>query len=307
MYILNDGIYVDRTFTNPIIYKGDQMNRIKTVLFLTALTVLLIFIGGALGGRNGMYIALAFAAIMNFSAYWFSDKIVLKMYRARPLDPNSDHRLNRIVRNLTLKADLPVPKVYIIPNAAPNAFATGRNPGHAAVAATEGILKILDDNELNGVMAHELTHVKNRDILIGSIAATIAGAISILATMARWAAIFGGQGSGDSRNGGGIFGLLAMTIVAPIAALLIQTAVSRSREYMADKGGAEISGNPLALATALEKLQYASRRVPMRANPTTAHMFIVNPLTGGNFASLFSTHPPVEKRVAKLKSMAYGN
>jgi heat shock protein HtpX len=234
MYILNDGIYVDRTFTNPIIYKGDQMNRIKTVLFLTALTVLLIFIGGALGGRNGMYIALAFAAIMNFSAYWFSDKIVLKMYRARPLDPNSDHRLNRIVRNLTLKADLPVPKVYIIPNAAPNAFATGRNPGHAAVAATEGILKILDDNELNGVMAHELTHVKNRDILIGSIAATIAGAISILATMARWAAIFGGQGSGDSRNGGGIFGLLAMTIVAPIAALLIQTAVSRSREYMAD-------------------------------------------------------------------------
>ncbi len=283
------------------------MNRIKTVLFLTALTVLLIFIGGALGGRNGMYIALALAAIMNFGAYWFSDKIVLKMYHASQLDPNSDHRLNRIVRNLALKANLPLPRVYIIPSATPNAFATGRNPKHAAVAATEGILKILDDSELEGVMAHELTHVKNHDILISSIAATIAGAISILATMARWAAIFGGQGGGDSRNGGGIFGLLAMTIVAPIAALLIQTAVSRSREYMADKGAAKISGNPLALATALEKLQYASQRVPMRANPTTAHMFIVNPLAGGNFRSLFSTHPPVEKRVAKLKSMAYGN
>lgn len=283
------------------------MNRIKTVLFLTALTVLLIVIGGALGGRNGMFIALAFAAIMNFGAYWFSDKIVLKMYRAQPLDPNSNHRLNRIVRNLALKADLPIPKVYIIPNNTPNAFATGRNPNHAAVAATEGILKILDDNELEGVMAHELTHVKNRDILISSVAATIAGAISILAMMARWATVLGGQSGSDSRDGGGIFGLLAMTIVAPIAALLIQTAVSRSREYLADKGGAEISGQPLALASALEKLHHASRRIPMRANPTTAHMFIVNPLASGSFKSLFSTHPPVKKRVAKLKSMAYGN
>lgn len=266
-----------------------------------------IVIGGLLGGRGGMYIALVFAAIMNFGAYWFSDKLVLSMYRARQLDPDSNHRLNRIVRNLTLRANLPMPKVYIIPKATPNAFATGRNPKHAAVAATEGILKILNDDELEGVMAHELTHVKNRDILIGSIAATFAGAISILATMARWAAIFGGHSGGDSRNSGGIFGLLAMTIFAPIAALLVQTAVSRSREFMADKGGAEISGKPMALASALEKLQLAARRIPMKANPATAHMFTVSPLSGGSLLSLFSTHPPVEKRIQKLKSIAYGH
>jgi heat shock protein HtpX len=282
------------------------MNRIKTVLFLTALTVLFIIIGGALGGRSGMYIALVFAAVMNFASYWFSDKIVLAMYRAKPLDPNSNHRLNRVVRNLATRARLPMPKVYIIPKSSPNAFATGRNPNHAAVAATEGILQILNDDELEGVMAHELSHVKHRDILIGSIAATIAGAISILAYMARWAAIFGGYGGSDNRNGGGIFGLLAMTIVAPIAALMIQSAVSRSREYMADKSGAEISGKPYALATALEKLQMASKRVPMNASPATAHMFTVSPLRGGGLLSLFSTHPPIEKRIAKLREMNYG-
>ncbi|HDS01130.1 MAG TPA: zinc metalloprotease HtpX [candidate division Zixibacteria bacterium] len=283
------------------------MNRVKTVLFLTALTILFIVIGGALGGRTGMYIALVFAGIMNFASYWFSDKIVLKMYRAQPLDPNSNHRLVRVVRNLVGRAGLPMPKVYIIPKNSPNAFATGRNPKHAAVAATQGILQILDDDELEGVMAHELSHVKHYDILIGSIAATIAGAISILATMARWAAIFGGYGGGDNRNSGGIFGLLAMTIIAPIAALLIQTAISRSREFLADKGGAEISRKPLALASALEKLHNASRRVPMQANPATAHMFIVNPLRGQGLMSLFSTHPPVEKRIAKLRDMSYGH
>ncbi|NIP41763.1 MAG: zinc metalloprotease HtpX [candidate division Zixibacteria bacterium] len=282
------------------------MNRIKTVLFLTILTVLFIVIGGALGGRTGMYIALVFAGIMNFASYWFSDKIVLKMYRAQPLDPNSNHRLVRVVRNLAGRAGLPMPKVYIIPKNSPNAFATGRNPKHAAVAATQGILQILDDDELEGVMAHELSHVKHYDILIGSIAATIAGAISILATMARWAAIFGGYGGGDNRNSGGIFGLLAMTIVAPIAALLIQTAISRSREFLADKGGAEMSKKPQALASALEKLHNASRKVPMHANPATAHMFIVNPLRGGDLMSLFSTHPPVEKRIARLRDMSYG-
>lgn len=282
------------------------MNRIKTVLFLTALTVLFLIIGGALGGRSGMYIALAFAAVLNFASYWFSDKMVLAMYRAKPLDPNSNHRLNRIVRNLATRAGIPMPKVFIIPKISPNAFATGRNPNHAAVAATEGILKILDDDELEGVMAHELSHVRHRDILIGSIAATIAGAISMLAYMARWAAIFGGYGGNDNRNGGGIFGLLAMTIVAPIAALMIQSAVSRSREYLADKGGAELSRKPYALASALEKLQMASKRVPMNATPATAHLFIVNPLRGGSLMSLFSTHPPVEKRIAKLKEMQYG-
>ena len=282
------------------------MNRIKTVLFLTILTVLFIVIGGALGGRTGMYIALVFAGIMNFASYWFSDKIVLKMYRAQALDPNSNHRLVRVVRNLSGRAGLPMPKVYIIPKNSPNAFATGRNPKHAAVAATQGILQILDDDELEGVMAHELSHVKHYDILIGSIAATIAGAISILATMARWAAIFGGYGGGDNRNSGGIFGLLAMTIIAPIAALLIQTAISRSREFLADKGGAEMSRKPQALASALEKLHNASRKVPMHANPATAHMFIVNPLRGGDLMSLFSTHPPVEKRIARLRDMSYG-
>jgi len=282
------------------------VNRIKTVLFLTILTVLLILIGGLLGGRTGMLIALAFAAIINFSSYWFSDKLVLAVYQAKPLDPNSDHRLNRVIRNLATRAGLPLPKVYIIPSVSPNAFATGRNPKHAAVAATEGILEILDDDELEGVMEHELTHVKHYDILIGSIAATIAGAISILASMARWGAIFGG-GRGNNDKGGGIVGLIAMTIIAPIAALIIQSAVSRSREFMADQGGAELSKKPLALASALKKLHDVSRRRPMQASAATAHMFIVNPLTAKSMLALFSTHPPVEKRIEKLKGMAHGS
>ncbi len=280
------------------------MNKVKTILFLTVLTVLFIAIGGILGGRTGMYIALVFAAVMNFSSYWFSDKIVLAMYRAQEVDPNSNHRLVGIVRGLTQRAGLPMPKVYIIPKQSPNAFATGRNPKHAAVAATQGILQALDDDELEGVMAHELSHVKHYDILIGSIAATFAGAISMLAMMARWGAIFGGYGGSDNRNSGGILGLLAMTIIAPIAALMVQTAVSRSREYLADEGGAKISGKPWALASALEKLHNYSRRVPMQASPATAHMFIVNPLTAKNMLSLFSTHPPMEKRIARLKEMS---
>lgn len=282
------------------------MNRVKTVLLLTILTVLLIFIGGLIGGRNGMLIALAVAAVLNFSSYWFSDKIVLTVYRAKPLDPNSDHRLNRVVRNLATRSGLPLPKVYIIPSQSPNAFATGRNPNHAAVAATEGILEILNDDELEGVMAHELSHVKHYDILIGSIAATIAGAISILASMARWAAIFGGA-RGDDDEGGGIVGLIVMSIIAPIAALIIQSAVSRSREFMADRSGAELSQKPLALASALEKLHNQVQRRPMHASAATAHMFIVNPLTAKNMLALFSTHPPVEQRIAKLKGMAYGS
>ena len=282
------------------------MNRVKTVLFLTILTVLLIFIGGLLGGRNGMMIAFVLAAILNFSSYWFSDKIVLTVYRAKPLDPNSNHRLIRVVRNLATRGGLPLPKVYIIPSQSPNAFATGRNPNHAAVAATEGILDILDDDELEGVMAHELSHVKHYDILIGSIAATIAGAISILASMARWAAIFGG-GRGDDDDGGGIVGLIVMTIIAPIAALIVQSAVSRSREFMADKGGAELSKKPLALASALEKLHRQVQRKPMQASAATAHMFIVNPLTAKSMLALFSTHPPVEKRIEKLRGMTYGS
>ena len=282
------------------------MNRVKTVLLLTILTVLLIFIGGLIGGRNGMLIALAVAAVLNFSSYWFSDKIVLTVYRAKPLDPNSDHRLNRVVRNLATRSGLPLPKVYIIPSQSPNAFATGRNPNHAAVAATEGILEILNDDELEGVMAHELSHVKHYDILIGSIAATIAGAISILASMARWAAIFGGA-RGDDDEGGGIVGLIVMSIIAPIAALIIQSAVSRSREFMADRSGAELSQKPLALAAALEKLHNQVQRRPMHASAATAHMFIVNPLTAKNMLALFSTHPPVEQRIAKLKGMAYGS
>ncbi|MBD3383274.1 MAG: zinc metalloprotease HtpX [candidate division Zixibacteria bacterium] len=283
------------------------MNRVKTVLFLTVLTVLFLIIGGWLGGRNGMMIAFVFALVMNFGSYWFSDKIVLAMYRAQKLDTDSNHRLVRIVRDLSTRAGLPMPRVYIIPKPSPNAFATGRNPKHAAVAATQGILDILDDDELEGVMAHELSHVRHYDILIGSIAATIAGAISMMAMMARWAAFFGGYGgSSDNRGGGNIIGLLAMSILAPIAAILVQSAISRSREYMADKGGAELSHKPLSLASALEKLQRAAQRKPMGANPATAHMFIVNPLSGKDLMSLFSTHPPMEKRVAKLRSMARG-
>jgi heat shock protein HtpX len=277
------------------------MNTLKTTMLLVALTVLFLFIGQMLGGNSGMVIALVFAGIMNLGAYWFSDKIVLAMYRAKRVTEAEAPRLVGIVRRGSQSAGLPMPKVYVIPTDTPNAFATGRNPSHAAVAATEGILKMLNDDELEGVMAHELSHVKHRDTLISSVVATFAGAISMLANMAMWAGMFGGRDR-DSRGNG--IGLLVMAIVAPLAALLIQTAVSRSREFLADAGGAKISRKPLALASALKKLQTANLRIPMQANPSTAHMFIVSPLSGGSMLSLFSTHPPTEQRVARLQELA---
>ena len=281
------------------------MNRLKTTILLTCLTLLLVAMGSAIGGRSGMVFAFFVACAMNFFSYWFSDKIVLRMYGAKEISEQENPAFYGLVRRLTVQAGLPMPKVYIIPSESPNAFATGRNPNHAAVAATEGILRILTPEELAGVMAHELTHVQNRDILISTIAATIAGAISMLGNMLQWAAIFGG-GRSDDDEGEGIVGGLAMAIIAPIAAMLIQMAVSRSREYLADEGGAKICGNPLFLANALRKLDSASRLLPMaEARPATAHMFIVNPLTGGGLLKLFSTHPPMEERIAKLEAMVY--
>ncbi len=282
------------------------MNTAKTATLMVGLTVLLVFAGGALGGQGGMIFAFVFALAMNAFSYWFSDKIVLKMYRAKEATEQEAPQLYDVVRDLAMRANMPMPKVYIIPDDAPNAFATGRNPNHAAVAATTGILRFLSREELTGVMAHELAHVRNRDILIGTIAATIAGAISLLAHMAQWAMIFGG-GRSDDDDGGGIVGLIAMMIIAPIAAMLIQMAISRSREYQADATGARLCGNPMWLASALRKLDAASKRIPMNASPATAHMFIVNPLRGGRVAKLFSTHPPMDDRVARLESMAYGS
>jgi heat shock protein HtpX len=283
------------------------MNTLRTTLLMALLTVLLVVAGGAIGGRNGMTIALVMAGVMNFVSYWFSDKIVLAMYGAREVTEAESPQFYGLVRQLAVQAGLPVPKVYLIESETPNAFATGRNPEHAAVAATTGIMRILTREELMGVMAHELTHVRNRDILIGSIAATIAGAITYLAHMAQWAAMFSGGRNRDEEGGGGVFGLIVMAIVAPLAAMLIQMAISRSREYGADKGGAEISGNPLYLANALRKLELANRQIPMmQATEATAHMFIVSPLNGGGLRSLFSTHPPMEERVRRLEAMAYG-
>jgi heat shock protein HtpX len=283
------------------------MNTLKTTFLLAMLTVLLVMAGGALGGQSGMLMALIFAGVMNFVSYWFSDKIVLKMYRAQEVTESESPEFYSLVRQLTIQAGLPMPKVYIIPSDTPNAFATGRNPEHAAVAATSGILRILSREELLGVMAHELSHVKHRDILISTIAATVAGAITYLAHLAQFAAIFGG-GRDRDEGGGGMLGLLVMAIVAPLAALLIQMAISRSREFEADKGGAAMSGNPLYLANALRKLESANRQLPMQeATPASAHMFIVNPLSGGGLASLFSTHPPMEERVKRLEEMASGH
>ena len=280
------------------------MNSIKTVLLLGILTGLLMLIGGLIGGRGGVVIAFFFAVVMNFGAYWFSDRIILSMYKAQEVTESQAPDIYAMVRNLAMRASLPMPKVYIIPEDTPNAFATGRNETHAVVAMTEGILRILSREELEGVLAHELTHIKNRDMLIGSIAATLAGAIVMLANMAQWAAIFGGASrSDDEEGGGGIIGLILMAIVAPIAATLIQMAISRSREYLADDGGAKISGKPYGLAGALEKLARASQAMPMDASPSTAHLFIVNPLTGKAFMNLFSTHPPIEERIARLRSM----
>lgn len=277
-------------------------NRIKTVLLLAGMTAFLIVIGRLLGGRTGMYLAFILAVGMNFFSYWFSDKIVLKMYGAQEVTPADAPQLHQIVDELAREAGIPKPKVYIIPDDSPNAFATGRNPEHAAVAATEGIMRLLTPTELKGVLAHEIGHVRNRDILISTIAATMAGAIMILADMARFGAIFG-LGGRDNEEGPGIIGVLVMSIIAPIAAMLIQMAISRSREYLADETGAHLSHNPESLARALEKLSLGVQRAPMDASPATAHMFIVNPLTGSGLMHLFSTHPPLEERVARLRAM----
>ena len=280
------------------------MNQVKTVLLLGLLTALLMLAGQAVGGQQGMLMGLVFAALMNLGAYWFSDRIVLAMYRARPADEATYPELVRLVRDLTVNAGLPMPKVYVIPTMTPNAFATGRDPQHAAVAATEGIMRLLTREELAAVMAHELAHVKHRDTLISAIAATIAGAIGYLAHIARWGMIFSG-GSRDRDNGGAnAIAMLLTIIIMPIAAMLVQMAISRSREFLADEGGARISGNPRALASALAKLERGVEAVPMEAEPATAHMFIVNPLRGGGLLSLFSTHPPTAQRIARLEEMA---
>jgi len=283
------------------------MNTLKTVVLLTFMTVLLVFVGAAIGGRNGMIIAFMMALVMNFVSYWFSDKIVLAMYKAQPVTEAQAPDLHAMIRRLTQKAGLPMPKVYIIPDESMNAFATGRNPEHGVVAVTEGIMRALDREELEGVIAHELAHIKHRDILTGTIVATIAGAISMLAQMAQWAMLFGGGRRDDSDEGGSPVVALVMMIVAPIAAMLVQMAISRTREYEADKGGASIAGNPYGLANALLKLERGAQVVPMHdAKPATAHMFIVNPLTGGGLMKLFSTHPPIADRVKRLKEMPRG-
>jgi heat shock protein HtpX len=281
------------------------VNTLKTTFLMALLTVLLVTIGGALGGEGGLILAFIFALVMNGVSYWFSDKIVLRMYGGQEVTQEQAPKLHRIVQELALRAKIPMPKLYLIPQDTPNAFATGRNENHAAVAVTQGILQILSEAELRGVLAHELSHIKNRDILVGTIAATMAGAISMLANMAHWGMIFGGRGT-DERGGAHPIVALAMIIIAPLAALLVQMAISRSREYGADATGAAISGDPLSLASALSKLQRGAARIPMEANPATAHMFIVNPLTGGGLMSLFSTHPPMEERIRRLEAMAAG-
>ena len=281
------------------------MNQFKTFILMLVLTGIFILVGTAIGGRSGAIYAFIFAALMNFFTYWFSDKIVLRMYGAKEVAQGEAPELYGIVAELTSKASLPMPKIYIMENETPNAFATGRNPEHAAVAVTSGILRILSKEELMGVIGHELSHIQHRDILISTIAATMAGAISMLASMARWGAIFGVGRSDDEEGGGGgnFLFVLLFTMVGSVAAMLIQMAISRSREYLADEGGAHLS-HPLSLAKALGKLDMAAQRNPMRANPSTAHMFIVNPLTGGGVLSLFRTHPPIEERIARLEEMA---
>lgn len=281
------------------------MNTVKTFFLLAALTILLVVVGQLVGGRTGMMIAFSFAVILNFGSYWYSDKIVLKIQKARRVERGDAPDLFRITEELTAAAGLPMPALYVIDSEQPNAFATGRNPERAAVAVTTGILRLLSSDELRGVIAHELTHVKNRDILVATIAATVAGAITMLANIAQWALIFGTGGRGD-RDGGNPIALLVTIIVAPIAALLIQMAISRSREFMADEGGAAMAGNPLSLANALRKLHQGVEKFPVRANPSTAHLFIVSPLSGGGISKLFSTHPPVEERIARLEQMVYG-
>jgi len=278
-------------------------NQIKTFILMLALTLVLIWVGNIVGGRQGMIFAFIMAAALNFISYWYSDKIVLAMYRAQPIKEGDMPELYRNVRALTQKSGLPMPKLYLIPHPAPNAFATGRNPQNAVVAVTEGVLRVLDEDGLAGVIGHELAHIKNRDILIQTVAATIAGAIMVLASFARWATIFGGYDSREDRRGGAI-GLLVAAVVAPLAAMVIQMAISRSREYLADRGSALVTGNPLGLAKALRKLEVSASQRRLPAHQSTAHMFTVNPLRGGGLAVLFSTHPPIQKRIERLEKMA---
>lgn len=280
---------------------------VKTTLLLSALTALLLLLGDLFAGPTGVKFAFVFAAIMNIGSYWFSDKLVLMSYRAQPITESEAPALYEIVGRLARKAGVPMPRIYRIPTDSPNAFATGRNPAHAVVAVTDGILRLLDREELEGVLAHELGHVFNRDILISSIAATLAGAVMMLARMAQWGAMFGGLGGRDDREGhGGGLVLLVAAIIAPIAAMLIQFAVSRAREYGADESGARLCGKPEALASALTKLAVQSGRIPLAASPATAHLFIVNPLSRQFLAKLFSTHPPIEERIERLRRMRLG-
>ena len=281
------------------------MNTLKSLFLLAFLSAILVLVGSVIGGKNGALVALVLAGVMNFVSYWWSDKIVLRMYKASEVGRDDAPELYSDVEELAQIAGLPMPRVYVIPEQAPNAFATGRDPHHSAVAVTQGIMRLLNRSELKGVIAHELAHIRNRDILIGSVAATIAGAITYLAYMAQFAAIFGG--GGGNRRGGGMLGLLAMAIIAPMAAMIVRMAISRTREFGADKTGAEICGNPLYLADALRKLQAGASRIPLQVSEqtaeSTAHMMIVSPMIGGGFAKLFSTHPPTEERVARLKAM----
>jgi len=280
-------------------------NQLKTALLLGVLTALIIIFGNMLGGQGGMMIGFVFALGLNFFSYWFSDKIVLRMYKAEEVTEAQEPELFAMVHRLTAAANLPMPKVYIIPDESANAFATGRNPEHSAVAVTQGILRLLGRQELEGVLAHELAHVKNRDILIGTVAAVLAGVITYIAHMAQWAAMFGGfsRSDEDEAEGGGLLGTILLAMLAPIAALLIQMAISRSREYLADETGARFAGTSSGLAGALEKLESASQRIPLNANPATENMFIVKPFTGGGIMNLFSTHPPIEERVRRLREM----
>jgi heat shock protein HtpX len=278
-----------------------MLNNLKTTVLLAALTGLLVIIGGTWGGQNGMIFALVLAAVLNLGSYFFSDKIALKTSGAQPISREENPRIYQIVERLAAKANVPVPKIYWIPTDSPNAFATGRNPNHASVAVTRGILELCDDEEIEGVLAHELGHVRNRDILISAVVATVAGAITMLARMIYWGELFTGYGGRDRDRGGGIFSMLAMVILAPLAAMLIQLAISRSREYEADHTGAEITGNPMGLARALDKIDKYSKRLPMRVSPSMAHIYCAQPLTTGQvFSGLFSTHPPIPKRIERL-------
>lgn len=279
------------------------MNNIKAFALMGGLSVLLVLLGGAVGGQSGALVFFAISLAMNFLSYYYSDKMVIKMTGAQEVTESEAPQIYAMIRRLCTRAGIPMPKVYVTPATQPNAFATGRNPEHSAVAVTEGLLRILDLDEVEGVIAHEIAHIKNRDILIGTIAASIAGGISLIANVAQWGLMFGGLGGSDEDDSGGIVGTIAMVILAPLAAMIIQMAISRSREYGADETGAYLAGRPEGLSRALLKLQAASERVPMQVNPSTAHMFIVNPLAGFSLASLFSTHPPIEQRVAKLNAM----